>query len=370
MLNKLLNYRKRAQLTIQTCLSNSEYLEPGEYFVDYNLRYLYRNDLATIKFMEETILKNNFNLNPKEVFNHKIKKTLVPTKIKISNQSTNKKVNGNFKGTVYLLSNDNTEEKDVKIFNIKDKQVLSVYVKLDDLKKKIQNYEYFGNYFKIPKINSYDFIKKTTIEELIDSKPKNDWNDFDYTQVIDTIFNSYAEYYKKYAQNNIIKTKPLGEITTRLYEDKVLSDLSTKIVNKISENMKVKELPQMYQHGDLWLYNTMLSKNSKEVYFIDWEHSEDYFLFYDLFWWIQNEAIYNNNLSYLENYVSGQYDSYFECICCLKDYSFNYQNRKDYLYIFLLELLDRRVLNSDEKTKEVAKDMYSKFFDQIQQVNG
>ena len=59
--------------------------------------------------------------------------------------------------------------------------------------------------------------------------------------------------------------------------------------------------------------------DSETIDFIDWEHSGEYFLFYDLFWWMQNDAL---------------------------NYNFNKKLREEYVYIFILELLYKRILNN------------------------
>ena len=55
MIKKLIDYRRRARLAIASCEEKSNYLEPGEYFLDPELRYIYRNDSETIDFIETVI---------------------------------------------------------------------------------------------------------------------------------------------------------------------------------------------------------------------------------------------------------------------------------------------------------------------------
>ena len=131
--------------------------------------------------------------------------------------------------------------------------------------------------------------------------------------------------------------------------------------------MIFNDIPTINQHGDLWLYNIMLGKNG-EIYFIDWEHSGCYFLFYDLFWWMQNEALYSDNFSYLEIYIMGKYDFHFKEIFGALSYNFNEKLRKDYVYIFILELLHKRILNNTEVIKNTANVLYSKLFLKIEQM--
>lgn len=364
MIKKLIDYRRRARLAIASCEEKSNYLEPGEYFLDPELRYIYRNDSETIDFIETVIKENNHNLSHKRDIKYKVKRILAPNKLSLLNNPEKE----DFRGSIYLLSNDTSDEKDVKIFDIKTSKVLTVYVEQQNLKKKVEDYRYFGEYFNIPEITEYDFDKKTSVEELVSSKPKNIWNELDYSKVIETIFSSYEQYYKSSSKNNNYGSAKVSDMLTELKDDETLNDLVCQIEKEISKELITDDIPTINQHGDLWLYNTMLGENGK-VYFIDWEHSGEYFLFYDLFWWMQNEALYNNNFSYLERYIMGKYDVHFKEMFDALNYNFNERLRKDYVYIFMLELLYKRILNNSENIKKTANALFSKLFVQIQEVN-
>lgn len=362
MIKKLIDYRRKARLAIALFVEKSNYLELGEYFLDPELKYIYRNDSDTIDFIETVIKKNNYNLSHKKDIKYKIKCALAPNKLIISNNFEKE----DFRGSIYLLSNDISDEKDVKIFDIKTSKVLTVYVEQQNLKKKIEDYKYFGEYFNIPEIMEYDFDKKTSVEELVLSKPKNTWNELDYSKVIETTFSSYEQYYNSSYKNNNYGYAKLSDMLSELKEDETLNDLVCQIEKEISRELITDDIPTINQHGDLWLYNTMLGKNGK-VYFIDWEHSGEYFLFYDLFWWMQNEALYNDNFSHLERYIMGEYDVHFKGVFEALNYNFNKRLRKDYVYIFILELLYKRILNNSENIKKTANALFSKLFVQIQE---
>ena len=125
--------------------------------------------------------------------------------------------------------------------------------------------------------------------------------------MIETIFSSYEQYYNSSFKNNNYGYAKVSDMLTELKDDETLNDLVCQIEKEISKELITDDIPTINQHGDLWLYNTMLEENGK-VYFIDWEHSGEYFLFYDLFWWMQHEALYNDNFSHLERYITGKYD--------------------------------------------------------------
>lgn len=364
MLKKLIDYRKKTRLAIASFEEKSIYLELGEYFLDPELKYIYRNDSETIDFIENVIKENNYKLSHKKDIKYKIKCALAPNKLIISNNLEKR----DFRGSIYLLSNDTSDEKDVKIFDIKTNKVLTVYVEQQNLNKKIEDYKYFGEYFKIPQIIGYDFDKKTSVEELVLSKPKNSWDELDYSKVIESIFSSYEQYYNSTSKNNNYGYARVSDMLSKLKEDETLNNLVCQIEKEISKELIADDIPTINQHGDLWLYNTMLGDNGK-VYFIDWEHSGEYFLFYDLFWWMQNEALYNDNLLHLEGYIMGKYDVHFKGVFDALNYNFNKRLREDYVYIFILELLYKRILNNSVNIKKTANALFSKLFVQIQGVN-
>lgn len=363
ILKKLIVYKKKANSIKKSLINNRNYVESGNYILGGHLRYAYKDDPTTIDFMKRVLLKNNRGLEERKTLKGIIKKMFEPRSILFKRDEITRK----FEGTVYLFSNDTNIQKDVKIFNIKKGQILSVYVKMETLKQKIEDYKFFSSYFTIPKIISYDFDEKISIEELVISRPKKTWDNQDYDIVIESIFNSYKNYFDICRMNNLFSYGNISGMISQLKNDKVLNGLTIKIEKEISQNLITDKIPVINQHGDLWLYNTMLGEN-QEVYFIDWEHSGEYFLFYDLFWWMQNEALYNDNFSYLERYIMGKYDIHFKGIFESLNYNFNEQLRKDYVYIFILELLYKRILNNSENTKKTANTLFSKLFVQIQEV--
>lgn len=343
----------------KTIRDYKNYVEPGRYIIGGYLSYAYKDELNTINFMNK-IIREEQKIKGKNNLKRVIKKKLEPTCIDLNNYESKSE----FKGTIFLFSNDTSIKRDLKIFDIKTSKVLTVYVELENLKKKIEDYKYFGEYFNIPEILEYDFDKKTSVEELILSKPNNTWKELDYSKVIETIFSSYKQYYKSSSKNNNYGSAKLSDMLSELKEDETLHDLVCQIENEISKKLITEDIPTINQHGDLWLYNTMLAENG-QIYFIDWEHSGEYFLFYDLFWWMQNEALYNDKFVYLENYILGVYDVRFKEILGALNYKYDERLRKDYMYIFILELLYKRILNNDESIKKLGNTLFSKLFVQI-----
>lgn len=364
MIRRIINYRKKAKLTLDLFVLKSDYLQSGKYCLDTELKYLYRSDSKTINFVKEVVIKNNYNLGNKEGFKNKIKHALAPNKVRLIEKPSKQL----FLGSIYLLSNDITDEKDVKIFDINNNKILTVYVGLYALKKKIKAYVYFNKYFDIPKIIDYNYNKKISVEELILSKPKNSWSKLDYEIVIGKIFTNYKLYYESFSSIKHCTSMIFSDIISKLKTDKVLGELVYEIENEISSSIILNEVPRIHQHGDLWLYNTILSANNR-VYFIDWEHSEELIFFFDLFFWMKNEALDNSDFSYLMKYLNGSYDHHFKEIYVALKYKFDENLKKDYFYIFMIELIYKKIYGKPESLKKSAIIMYTRLFTQVKEAN-
>jgi len=361
MFKKIFNYRIKANHFINSIRKNTDYLVDGQYIMDPLLKFAYRNDPDTIDFVENIIRQNNYDLVSDRGIKYRIKRMLIPKTINIKNNSQNTY----FRGSICLFSNDNFMDKDVKVFDIHNSRILTSYVNKESLIKKIEHYEFYSMYFNIPKVIEYNFDNNHSLEDLIISKPKNCWDEFDYNRVIDKIFKSYKFYYKKSLNcNDNLEYTSAIKIIKDLKSDETLKNFADSIENELSNELIFQDIVTVKQHGDLWLYNTILDI-SGAVYFIDWEHSGNYGFYYDLLWWMINEAIYNDNFSYLEKFANGLFDKYFDDIFNIFKYKFNILKRKEYIYIFLLELLQKRILKESYEIKVTVLDVYSKLFDQV-----
>src|SRR5699024_10905669 len=101
--------------------------------------------------------------------------------------------------------------------------------------------------------------------------------------------------------------------------------------------------PAIHLHGDLWASNILIEKHDPEnSYMIDWEHAKNYLFFYDLFFLMLNEAFLNQNIYYLQRYMSGNYDAELHDFFSLFGLRFKKKYRLDYLVITIIaQYLDR-----------------------------
>ncbi len=285
IVNKVIRYYRRFKNIVSLFIDSKEYLEKGEYILDRNLRYIYKNEIDTIEFINKEFLENNNYWKIKGNFKNLIKKFFTANKIWVQNDLDK----GKFQGSFYLLTATNTEDMNVKVFDIKGNKILTEFSNFKSFEKMISDYNYFKHFFNIPSILHYNSDKRITIEELIESKTKNTWSYGDYKKIIDYIFNSYIEYYKATITKKPLEFSTVSNILYKLNKDGVLKNLACQIESVIAEDLILKKIPIIYQHGDLNLHNIILGKDGI-MYFIDWNTSGDYFIFL-------LESLYNRTLN-------------------------------------------------------------------------
>lgn len=366
MLKKLINYRKRANNLIRLFYQHALYLEPGSYVIDGKLKLIYKNDAFTKKFAEEYIIKNNNNLISDRSFKSIVKQIVIPKEVFNNNPGVFNKQN--FKGNIYLPANNTEEKRDVKIFDFEKLEVLTIYSSLYNYNSKIFTYNYFKDYFPIPKLIKYDKNERITIEEIILAKPKKEWDKDNYRNVIDSIFYFYERYFLKCKKKNKYSLINPEEFFKQAEADVKLKEVVNNIKQNIPKELVNSHFPSVMQHGDLWFYNILLERNEQTCYWIDWEHAKEYYFFYDIFWWMQNEAIYNNDYTYIKNYLYGEYDKHFKKMFRIFEIPFYKELRYAYLNIALIEIINKRVLNKDELIKSAVVNNFMQFLKIIKQL--
>ena len=93
-----------------------------------------------------------------------------------------------------------------------------------------------------------------TIEELIISKPKKEWNKNDYEKVVDCIFSNYKRYFCCYKKTKHTKVN-VYILLQDIRHDDILLPIAVQSKENIPKQLREIEFPLVQQHGDLWLYN-------------------------------------------------------------------------------------------------------------------
>src|SRR5699024_1918983 len=91
-------------------------------------------------------------------------------------------------------------------------------------------------------------------------------------------------------------------------------DYKDLFYRNIWEELLELKFPFVKGHGDLRKANILLSNKNNKIYYIDWELSQPFIIFYDLFFLMYHEAVYSQNYLILDDYFKGRYDNYLHNI--------------------------------------------------------
>lgn len=335
----LLFYKQKKEV-LKNFLQISNYFTDGEYRYDDTLQFIYKNDQYNNNLVHG-LLKNNKSKLRENFKIRFFKKLFFSKKINISNSSDNKQLS--ISGTIFLVSNNG--ENEGKIFDFENNKIATCFVSLENLETKLKYYDKFKDYFQIPKIISTDKKNKIVIEELINFESEENWSIEDYKRLMDYIQKIYASYVLNIYNVGKYKFKNTLEIVKAV--ECINPNINLKGILDISNENLHKEYPYLDMHGDLWAGNILYVNDNtgNSYYFIDWELSNEFIFFYDIFWLMKDEAISNSNFYYIETYLAGGYDEFFEKYFRIFDLVFIHSDRFWYLTLFYLNAILKRGVN-------------------------
>lgn len=304
------------------------FLKKGKYTLHSNIRTFILKDKTAIQYSKQLIPVSR-------------RSTVVKKLISMVNffPAINMKENGidGFGASIMYIKNDNDTSGNIIFFDF-DKMLLmqkcSCSKRYEDI---IENNRYFSNYFNLAEIVYQDdegFIYK---EKIIDSKPKNTWTH----ELFKYIFSTIIEQYGNYFVHCNMKVNFFKEEMTIDTDNIVLNNFISKILNKIDPILLESQIPYFQEHGDLSFDNTLCENN--KVYFIDFEHSDFYPFFYDLFFGMVNECTVSGNYLVFDSYLAGDFDA--PLIITFKAAGFEYDPlfKRDYVLMYLAYLAKYRL---------------------------
>lgn len=359
MFGKVLNYIKRKKKIINSFDGKTEYMSAGTYVLDDSLKYFTRNDKGT-KDSANKILQTDYYSFLQRLVVMLMRKTLFRKKVTIREQ--NIQIAG-FSGTVFRPVRGTNGYNDSRIFDLEHKKVLSIFTEENEFQSVIENYEYFNQYFPMPKILWADNKGLQIMEELVSFQPYNSWSEEDYLYVLDEIFDRYFEYLSMCCHDPMTSNKTAINVYQSLSKNNEIQFL----MDKINPAFFKINIPYRKLHGDLWTSNILFAKGEKNpIKFIDWEHSKEFMFFYDIFNFMWLEYYVHNNLIYLDKYFSGEYDDPFERIFSLFKLPFAETCRMDYLNIFLLNFFEKRLVYLDEIDRKGYINKYKRLLEEYE----
>ena len=337
MIQKVRNYIKEKKELIKSFHANASYMSSGAYVFDDSINYLVKDDEDTKKRTLELLQREYYGKSFIRLFVFVMKKFLF--RGTIINQQKATPID-NFSGTVYLPVGSSHGYKDKKIFDLVQNKVMTLFSEKDDFKSVLSNYEYFNDFFPLPKVFWSDDQELLIMEELIISVPKNKWENDDLLFVMLDVFETYFDYF-----SFCISKKSYSQITIAEIVGSHPDDFELPFNPKqINEELLQLKIPKVKLHGDLWSANTLLTKSDKQqITYIDWEFSRELPFFYDFFNMMWLEAYVNNNDFYIEKYVNGEFDSPLIKIFAIFDLPFKSECRLAYFIYLFLNILQRTI---------------------------
>lgn len=236
-----------------------------------------------------------------------------------------------FKGSIIMLLYGNG----VKIFDLENKKVLTNYDFNFVTYQKIKNaHDYFMKYFKTTIIEFCD-ENLIFIERYLDFIPSVEWSSQDKENCFISLINSYLNYIKNFNKGKITTESPqelLRKIITtkKSFEKTELFQLLKKIIIQCTY-----EFERILIHGDLKMDNILLYKD--EFYLIDFELSRECIFFHDILNFLVFDALNIQDMSYLNNFLNGEYDIYFKKIFEAFGNDYKENNKIIYLTTYVLE---------------------------------
>lgn len=329
MIKKLVDYTKREKQKKERLIEQSNELSSGDYRFHESRKFAYLNNKRTKN--HATWLLGNDPLMRKSKKLSSIKHHLVSSKAFVPDSS---EAEVQFNGTIYFFTKHHKQDR---IFDVESSKVKVLFSDEQDKDEYVNTYNTFSPYFKQPQI--IEQSASTVTEELISFDERWDLQ----PSILVQIFDDYIQYYSH--ENNAASE----DIS---YKD-FLKDLKgeqelTFFESNIDQTLLKSTFPTINGHGDLRKNNLLYQSEEDKLYYIDWEFSRNYSLFYDIFFLMYHEALYNDNESLLDAYKKGEFDSQLTTMFSLFGQTYNPAMKKSYLCLFALEHYIKKV-NCSEK---------------------
>lgn len=351
MISKIYYYFKDKKEIIEEFNIYSRYMSYGSYVFDNTINYIMLDEHYTRKRSTQILRNIYINKKTRGSFVFLLKKLRYKNKFTIPEQT---QAINDFRGTVYYSTRSCK-----KIFDLSSNKVLSIFLNKKDYKSFLDSNQYFKEHFPLPKILYNNDEELSIIEELIVFQPNRLWMKEDYLYVIEDIFKryiTYAEACKENVKYCFISPTDYMKIF-EINDDKYISEIRSKI----PKDLLSIHLPALRLHGDLWTTNILVQKSDRySIHYIDWEFSQDLLFFYDFFNLMWVEVYNHNNYLYIDNYVNGMYDHYFNELFLIYNLKYEPKFRMEYFHVFFLQFYLVRLINLQGKDKNKYFRQYRK----------
>ena len=244
----------------------------------------------------------------------------------------NNKAPSDIQGDFALL----TQNENMKIFDIDNQKVFHFIKEPTEYSKIKTSYDTFKKFFNLAIID-FDDTKQLVVENLVEFSEASYKNPEFQNQIFKKVLNDFNVYLQDCSNNGKI------EMLTYYERWKVSDDLKAILLKwetLYNINLKDKIWPYVYCHGDFWRDNVLVNKN--EYYLIDWEWSDNYIFFYDLFTFMILQAIHQKDFTLIDTYLKGGFDQEFTNIFSIMNMVYHTEKKLAYLLYCIAEHLASR----------------------------
>lgn len=355
-INRTLDYYESKKKHIGLFLAHSDYMVPGRYAFSRNMKYIYSRNTDNEMIRKIIDHSNNKDSIKKILLNFLI---LIILRILYPNLLYIKRIPDievKYMGVIYVL---NTNDTGFKIFCILNNVIIEFFHSDKEYNRKLHNYQSFYKYFPMPEVISFDSGRLNITTRLIDVKGINLWSKNDFNKIMQDVFYRYTEYFKSCKKKDMYHMDAAVKSPYSTFGNATRSRFIQKY---IPDELLKKAFPYIKLHGDLHAGNILIDSMDKILY-IDWELSDNYIFFFDIFYLIKCTAD-DKNPVYLDSYMSGEYDLFLTQLFKLFGMKYEKKYRAEYLSIFMVNCYDAKlkILKFKSKANKLVK--YS-FLDQL-----
>ena len=248
LIRKTINYYKRMKHVSNDFFANRKYLLPGKYKYNKKYGYLCLDDGKT-QLKADNIFTNRAgnNQNKRMSYKEHIKaciRYIVFGNLKIEHDEIESK----FKGTILIYTGYTNQRTNIKIFDLINSEIATIFVDKEAYRSTISNYEHFYDLYPMPAIKFKDDKNLTIIEEYVDSYQGYEKDNKYYNYVMKEVFNNTIKHFDIAAKNNLFQLATPTDLLKHLPEN---DEMIKCIWDNLDNKLKDMNFPFLKLHGDL-----------------------------------------------------------------------------------------------------------------------
>lgn len=328
-------------------------MQKGDYCFQDNMRSLIRKG-------EEDKYSKYFRREPKGFCDRLLIKA-VNTVSLFSNRKGFQNCDNSY-GALYVANNYD-KVREVKLMDENNKKVKVFFVSEKSKEDYLNLYNMLSDVYHMPKLHHDSLqLDNSLCISLIDKmKPTSEYD------VIKDICASHIRLLKKDQEKHLKKCRNLKVRK----QDKPISSEASLMIETLRSRLSSQDICSTsyltcLQHGDLSADNIIYGKADGHecCWWIDWEHLQERVFFYDVFFYILNTAVADQNYVPTEEFLAGCYDEYLEQLFNAAGYVYEASKRRDYFTIFAIDFVQERLWQEGiQNAIKVYKEYFDKYFD-------